>query len=136
MTHEIRARSSGLHEWLPRGVALVVGVGFVALGLWAMVGPRSFFDAVAHFEPYNQHLLQDVGAFQVGLGVVLLLGSLAARTDGLVRFPRAAALELPHSCGVPPCSADRGRGRGGAGRDSRPGFASSFRAIRPVSRGD
>lgn len=36
-----------------------------------------------HFEPYNQHLLQDVGAFQVGLGVVLLLGSLAARTDGL-----------------------------------------------------
>lgn len=42
-------------------------------GLWAMVGPRSFFEQVARFEPYNQHFLQDVGAFQLGLGAVLLL---------------------------------------------------------------
>jgi len=68
---------------LPRAVAIVVGIGFIALGVWAMVGPRSFFEALATFEPYNQHFLQDVGAFQVGLGVVLLLAGAPRRSDGL-----------------------------------------------------
>jgi len=68
---------------LPRAVAIVVGIGFIALGVWAMVGPRSFFEALATFEPYNQHFLQDVGAFQVGLGVVLLLAGVPTRSDGL-----------------------------------------------------
>jgi hypothetical protein len=48
-----------------------------------MVSPESFFEAVAAFEPYNQHFLQDIGAFQVGLGVVLLLAGVSSRTDGL-----------------------------------------------------
>jgi hypothetical protein len=68
---------------LPRVVAIVGGIGFVGLGVWAMADPRSFFEAVARFEPYNQHFLQDVGAFQVGLGVVLLLAGLPGRADGL-----------------------------------------------------
>jgi hypothetical protein len=68
---------------VPRIVAIVGGAGFVALGLWAMFDPRSFFEAVALFEPYNQHLLQDIGAFQVGLGIVLLLAGLSGRADGL-----------------------------------------------------
>jgi hypothetical protein len=68
---------------LPRVVAIVSGIGFFALGLWAMADPRSFFEALARFEPYNQHFLQDVGAFQVGLGVVLLLAGLSAHADGL-----------------------------------------------------
>jgi hypothetical protein len=74
---------SAVGNSLPRVVAIVGGVGFVALGVWAMVDPHSFFEALARFEPYNQHFLQDVGAFQVGLGVVLLLGGLAVRADGL-----------------------------------------------------
>ena len=48
-----------------------------------MAGPESFFDAVARFEPYNQHLIQDIGAFQIGLGAVLLLAVLPGRVDGL-----------------------------------------------------
>ena len=48
-----------------------------------MVNPRSFFAALATFEPYNQHFLQDVGAFQMGLGVVLLLAGVPGRADGL-----------------------------------------------------
>jgi hypothetical protein len=68
---------------LPRVVAVVGGAGFVAAGVWAMLDPRSFFGAVARFEPYNQHFLQDVGAFQVGLGIVLLLAGLSGRADGL-----------------------------------------------------
>lgn len=68
---------------LPRVVAVVGGAGFVAVGVWAMLDPRSFFEAVARFEPYNQHFLQDIGAFQVGLGIVLLLAGLSGRADGL-----------------------------------------------------
>ena len=75
--------SSAVGQWLPRAVAIVLGVGFVAIGAWAMVGPRSFFDTFATFEPYNRHFLQDIGAFQVGLGVVLLLAAVPGRSDGL-----------------------------------------------------
>ena len=57
------------------GVAALAGVLFVVLGAWAMAAPESFFDRLAQFEPYNQHFLQDIGAFQIGLGAVLLLAS-------------------------------------------------------------
>jgi hypothetical protein len=59
-----------------RFVSSVAGVGgvlLVALGLWAFGSPSSFYDQVALFPPYNRHLLHDVGAFQIGLGVTLLL---------------------------------------------------------------
>ncbi len=54
---------------------VVVGVGLfnLFLGMWAFVAPRSFFDIVATFPPFNQHLLHDVGAFQAALGVTLLI---------------------------------------------------------------
>jgi hypothetical protein len=58
-------------------------VVYLALGVWALLSPDSFFVALATFEPYNRHFLQDVGAFQAGLGVVLLLAGLPARADGL-----------------------------------------------------
>jgi hypothetical protein len=70
--------------WLPRAVAIVAGGAFIAIGAWAMVDPSSFFATVAMFEPYNQHFVQDIGAFQIGLGAVLLLGSASPRPDGLV----------------------------------------------------
>ena len=82
-TPEIDRDSSTLGTRMPRAVAIVGGVGFIALGVWAMVDPRSFFEALATFEPYNQHFLQDLGAFQIGFGVVLLLAGLAVRADGL-----------------------------------------------------
>ena len=65
------------------GLAVGVGAGLVALGLWAMADPQSFFERVAHFEPYNQHFLQDLGAFQIGLGAVLLLAGLIPALDAL-----------------------------------------------------
>jgi hypothetical protein len=57
----------------PHVVAGGAGVFFVVTGLWAMLFPQTFFDAVATFEPYNQHLVQDIGAFQLGLGAVLII---------------------------------------------------------------
>ena len=71
-----------------RFARVVAGLGaafFVVFGLWAMVDPRSFFDAVATFDPYNRHLIQDIGAFQIGLGAVLALA---------LAFERAGALSI------------------------------------------
>ena len=50
------------------------GVLWLAIGLWAFVSPRSFFDTLAEFEPYNRHFLHDAGAMQIGIGV----GAIAA----------------------------------------------------------
>jgi hypothetical protein len=59
-------------------IALVSAGGFnLGAGLWAMLGPRSFFDALAsEFDPYNVHLIHDIGAFMAGLGVTALLALL------------------------------------------------------------
>ena len=76
-------RAPTLGQVFPRAVALVGGAAFVALGAWAMIAPRAFFDSVAVFEPYNRHFLQDIGAFQVGLGAVLLLAAALPRADAL-----------------------------------------------------
>lgn len=65
-------------------VAAYLGAGgFLPFGLWAMIAPRSFFENLAEFEPYNQHFIQDIGAFQLGLGAVLLVAALRPRMDGL-----------------------------------------------------
>ncbi|MEX1271449.1 MAG: hypothetical protein WEB55_03255 [Acidimicrobiia bacterium] len=77
-------------HWFPRAVAAFGGLVFLIFGLWAMIAPQSFFDSVAVFEPYNQHFVQDIGAFQIGLGAVLALawfsrGAEPSRSDRLVR---------------------------------------------------
>jgi hypothetical protein len=68
---------------LPILVGVLGGLVFLLGGIWAMVAPESFFDTVATFEPYNQHFIQDLGAFQIGLGAVLLVAVLASRADAL-----------------------------------------------------
>ena len=60
-------------DQLTRVVAIGVGLVFVGAGLWAFLAPRSFFESAALFEPYNAHFIRDIGAFQLGLGAVLLL---------------------------------------------------------------
>lgn len=75
-------RSSRRPHWFPRAISVLGGVSLLASGLWAMVGPESFFETVATFEPYNQHFVQDIGAFQIGLGAVLLLAA-TTRADAL-----------------------------------------------------
>lgn len=61
-------------HWFPPAMALVGGIMFAGFGLWALAAPQSFFDQLAAFEPYNRHFVQDIGAFQIGLGAALLAG--------------------------------------------------------------
>lgn len=63
-------------------IALALGTLTVVLGVWAMVMPMSFAAIIAPFAPYNAHYLHDVGAFQLAIGVSLLLA--ARQSDGLL----------------------------------------------------
>lgn len=56
-----------------RLVTVLGGVAFTVFGIWAFASPASFYSTLAPFDPYNVHFLRDIGAFQVGLGAVLLL---------------------------------------------------------------
>jgi hypothetical protein len=56
-----------------RLVAVAAGLFFVVLGLWAFFDPRSFYQRIASYPPYNEHLFHDLGAFQIGIGAALLL---------------------------------------------------------------
>jgi hypothetical protein len=45
---------------------------FVVTGLWALVSPNTFFDALVAFPPYNTHLMRDIGVFTLGAAGALL----------------------------------------------------------------
>lgn len=61
--------------------ALGAGV-FLVFGLWPFFDAESFFDDAAEFNPYNEHFLHDIGAFQIGIGVALA-AALWRRTDAI-----------------------------------------------------
>ncbi|MFE9694721.1 PPOX class F420-dependent oxidoreductase [Micromonospora sp. NPDC005806] len=56
---------------LVRGVAALLGVASLVVGVWALTRPDSFSSAVAF--PPHEHFVHDVGAFQLGIGATLLL---------------------------------------------------------------
>lgn len=62
-----------------RPFALVVGATVAAQGLWAFIAPRSFFDVLATFEPYNAHFVRDIGAGMFGVGTAGFVAALHPR---------------------------------------------------------
>lgn len=62
-----------------RLLALVVGGSIAAQGLWAFLSPRSFYDVLATFEPYNAHFLRDIGSAMFGVGVAAVVAALHSR---------------------------------------------------------
>lgn len=62
-----QVRSGGVDT----AVAGLSGLFMLAAGVWALVSPRSFADVVGF--AYSEHFLHDAGAFQIGIGVALLL---------------------------------------------------------------
>jgi uncharacterized membrane protein len=60
-----------------RGIAPAAGAIYIVTGLWAFIAPDSFFGVIAPFPPFSRHLFHDLGAFQVGLGLTLVLGATA-----------------------------------------------------------
>lgn len=84
-----------------------------------MLAPQSFFDAVATFEPYNEHFIMDIGAFQLGLGAVLLLAALASRMDAVT----VALLGVAVGAAAHTVSHIRGRDLGGSPETDIPVFS-------------
>jgi hypothetical protein len=64
-----------------RLVVLVCGASMLAVGLWALLAPASFASWIS-FPPYNEHLIHDAGAFQIGIGAALVLSLLSS--DALI----------------------------------------------------
>lgn len=51
---------------------LVCAASMLGLGAWAFLAPDSFARFI-DYPPANRHLLHDAGAFQLGIGVTVLL---------------------------------------------------------------
>ena len=83
---------------IARVIAILVGLIYLILGVWAFGLPESFAAVIAPFPPYNEHYLHDLGAFQIGIGVGVIAGAVTARTDGLrVGLLGAAAASAAHT---------------------------------------
>jgi hypothetical protein len=52
---------------------VVCAASMLVFGLWAFAAPVSFADFI-DYQPYNRHLTHYTGAFQIGIGVTLLIG--------------------------------------------------------------
>jgi hypothetical protein len=69
-------------DWL-RGGLLLLAASALTVGLWALLAPRAFYedfplpgrDWVSTLGPYNEHLVRDVGALNLALGVLLVLAA-------------------------------------------------------------
>lgn len=74
------SRHGGVVAALVTTGVLICAASMLVFGVWAFVAPHSFADYI-DFTPYNEHLTHDVGAFQIGIGVSLLVALLG--WDGL-----------------------------------------------------
>lgn len=61
-----------LNESKMRQALLVLGLTQLAVGVWLLVDPDSFVDAIAPYGPADHHFLRDLGTFQAGVGIALL----------------------------------------------------------------
>jgi hypothetical protein len=75
---------------IPDAIAVAAAVFLIFTGVWAFGWPRSFYDEIATYPPYNEHFLHDFGAFQIGFGLALLL-ALRARDALFVALAGAGA---------------------------------------------
>jgi PPOX class probable F420-dependent enzyme len=64
-------RWNALARLYPVAVTSGVGITTAGIGAWCLIDPPSFANAVGFGE--HRHFLHDVGAFQLGLAVILLL---------------------------------------------------------------
>ncbi len=64
-----------LSESHMRQALLLLGLTQLAIGVWLLVDPDSFVDTVADFGQADSHFLRDIGTFQAGIGIALLVAA-------------------------------------------------------------
>jgi hypothetical protein len=65
-------RSSDLWRRSTAAAMAVSAASMLVFGVWALLLPASFAGFIA-YPPFNLHLIHDVGAFQIGIGVTIAL---------------------------------------------------------------
>ena len=90
--------------WVRAGLAFL-SVGELAVGIWALFLPRSFYEDfpssgrewVSTLGPYDEHLVRDVGEFNLAFGALLALAAILPDRR-LVRVSLASYLvyTVPH----------------------------------------
>lgn len=100
----IRATSSRGRGRLRFGLGILT-VGPAVTGVWALAAPRSFFDDfpwpglawVSEFPRYSEHLVRDVGAFNLAFAVLLLWSAIGLdRTVVRVALVGWIVFAIPH----------------------------------------
>jgi hypothetical protein len=88
-----------------RAGLIVAAIPAIQLGIWATLAPRSFYDDfpgaghawVSPSGPFNEHLVRDVGAFNLGLLVVYVFAFVTMERRLLqAAFLAAAVAGTPH----------------------------------------
>jgi hypothetical protein len=95
-----KSPAAGIWQRVFVTIAIAIAGSFMLIfGVWSLLFPRSF-DALIDFPPYNEHLLHDVGAFQISIGVSLLLSLIWSDRIGvaLVALHRRGDNSLDQSC--------------------------------------
>ena len=98
------ARGERSEVWISLALAFL-SLGELAVGIWALFLPRSFFEDfpssgshwVSTLGPYDEHLVRDVGEFNLAFGVLLALAAIRPNRR-LVRVSLLASLvyAVPH----------------------------------------
>ncbi|HET7269553.1 MAG TPA: hypothetical protein VFI90_00570 [Rubrobacter sp.] len=78
------AARGGFSEVWTRAALGFLSLGELAVGIWALFLPRSFYedfpssgrDWVSTLGPYDEHLMRDVGAFNLAFGVLFVLAAI------------------------------------------------------------
>lgn len=88
-----------------RAALALVGAAQAEIGLWGIIAPHSFYRDfpgaghhwVAVLGPYNEHLVRDYAAAELGFAVLLIAGAVwFGRTLVLVAATAFLAATLPH----------------------------------------
>jgi hypothetical protein len=56
-----------------RLLLLVAGAAHLTLGALMALGPRTFFEEIGAYVPFNDHYIRDVATFYLALGAALLV---------------------------------------------------------------
>lgn len=95
-----------LFRWVRIGLVALLGIPQLAIGLWAVLAPASWFDSFPGFDPrvvaadppYNAHLATDAGAGFLATGVALLLAAAwARRQPAILALVSYLVLAVPHA---------------------------------------
>lgn len=75
--HAAEGPTNRRRGWIVVIALLLSAASMIIFGVWALVDATSFVDYV-NYHPNNDHIVRDAGAFQIGIGVALLVALLSS----------------------------------------------------------